>query len=83
MANTSTQSQQRSQQQLRRAAYIHVSDLITSGCFNDIDHEKLEREFARVNDREREENPAVPTPPPAKKMDTRFSQKRHGFNICW
>ena len=90
MAETSTQSQQRSQQHLRRAKYIHVSDLITS-VYN-IDHEQLEKELARAN-MERE-NPAAEESGnrrsgsvPAE-LDTGASQKRlqpprGGFNLCW
>ena len=43
---TQSTSQQTEQQPLRRATYVHVSDLISA--YN-IDHVQLEREIARVN----------------------------------
>ena len=90
MAETSTQSQQRSQQHLRRAKYIHVSDLISS--FYNFDNEQFESELARVN-MERE-NPAAEECGNRRaasvyaELDTGSSQRRlrapkDGFNICW
>jgi len=43
---TQSTSQQTERQPLRRATYVHVSDLISA--YN-IDHVQLEREIARVN----------------------------------
>jgi hypothetical protein len=43
---TNRPQQQQQQQQLRRAVYIHVSDL--TNAYN-IDHARLEEELARVN----------------------------------
>jgi hypothetical protein len=84
-------NQPRPQQPLRRAVYIHVSDL--TSAYN-IDHARLEEELARVK-RDREKIVAsnegsgagattgsIPT-----ELDTSLSQKRlqpprSGFNLC-
>lgn len=81
------QQQAQPQPQLRRAVYIHVSDL--TSAYN-IDHAKLEEELNRVK-AEREKPPeaagdrglgGVPT-----ELDTGASQRRlqpprAGYNLC-
>jgi hypothetical protein len=89
-------NQPRPQQQLRRAVYIHVSDL--TNAYN-IDHARLEEELARVK-KNRETafanegsgtggsggvNAATGSIPT--ELDTSLSQKRlqpprNGFNLC-
>jgi hypothetical protein len=84
-------NQPRPQQPLRRAVYIHVSDL--TNAYN-IDHARLEEELARVK-KDREvaisnegtsgtgtTTGSIPT-----ELDTSLSQKRlqpprSGFNLC-
>lgn len=87
------QSQQQQQQQpqsrppLRRAVYVHVSDLTTS-AYN-IDHKKLEEELARVQTSKQpaksaKQHQPLPTDeetvaaPPQK----RLQPPRGGFNLC-
>ena len=88
MPNTSTKYHERSKQQLRRAVYNHVSDL--TSAYN-VDHEKIESEFARVN-MERE-NPAAAalelfdslrlSSVPSEFETGRLHPPRGGFNLCW
>jgi hypothetical protein len=78
-------------QQLRRAVYIHVSDL--TNAYN-IDHARLEEELARVK-RDREttftnesaSGTGTTTGSIPMELDTSLSQKRlqpprSGFNLC-
>lgn len=65
---------------LRRAAYIHVSDLMNA--YN-IDHVRLEEELSRVKElqaKPNEERVGIPT-----ELDTnqkRLQPPRGGFNAC-
>jgi len=89
MTKSSKKFQQCPQQHLRRAKYIHVSDLITS-VYN-VDNEQLENELARVNIER--ENPAPEESGNRRaasvyaELDTGGSQRRlrppkDGFNLC-
>lgn len=83
--------QQQVQQQLRRAVYVHVSDL--TSAYN-IDHARLEEELARVKAEERAREAEVDTTASVKMMggvpaelDTGASQRRlqpprAGYNLC-
>jgi replication factor A1 len=72
---------------LRRAVYVHVSDLISS--YN-IDHARLEEELARVKaDSEKPEEDTSPSRPGGlpTELDTSYPQKRlqpprGGYNLC-
>lgn len=71
--------------QLRRATYVHVSDL--TGVY-DIDHAKLEAELARVKiDSESPNENAnafsgVPTDVETGTSQKRLQPPRAGFNLC-
>lgn len=95
MADITQQQQQQSRFPLRRAVYVHVSDL--TNAYN-IDHPKLEHELAKVNEgneenaipEEREESDlstgdgensvsSVPMPQTRRKS---LHAPRAGFNLC-
>ena len=66
---------------LRRAIYIHVSDIMNA--YN-IDHMKLEEELARVLEESKSQSETKGIP---KELDTSLSSKRlqvprEGFNTC-
>jgi hypothetical protein len=73
-------------QQLRRAVYIHVSDL--TNAYN-IDHARLEEELARARDDflPKDKSGASASGSIPTELDTSLSQKRlqpprGGFNLC-
>jgi len=80
-------NQQQPRPQLRRAVYIHVSDL--TSAYN-IDHAKLEEELKRV--KAEQEKPPTPDAAAARlgvptELDTGASQRRlqpprAGYNLC-
>lgn len=74
------------QQQLRRAVYVHVSDL--TSAYN-IDHAMLEEELARVKaDQQQQQFPAVsvlgavPTELDTGASHRRLQPPRIGYNLC-
>lgn len=88
-APDTTMQQQQQQQQaprppLRRATYIHVSDL--TSAYN-IDHKKLEQELSRVKVENGESSPTEASQLPDEASVTSIPQKRlqpprAGFNLC-
>ena len=72
------------QVRLRRAVYVHVSDLTSA---YDIDHQKLEEELSRVRAKSAA-LASVPTAAPPDDLDTssypqkRLQPPRGGYNLC-
>ena len=71
------------QVRLRRAVYVHVSDLTSA---YDIDHRKLEEELSRVR-AENSASPAVAATAPEDIDTSSYPQKclqppRGGYNLC-
>ena len=66
---------------LRRANYIHISDLMNA--YN-IDHSRLEDEFQRANEHQTEsaKNLGVPTELDTSARQKRLQPPREGFNAC-
>jgi hypothetical protein len=69
---------------LRRAVYIHVSDL--TSAYN-IDHGRLEHELARVNDETKNKFFETPLQGVPTELDTGANQRRlppprTGYNLC-
>jgi hypothetical protein len=89
--SSGTQPQQGGQVRLRRAVYIHVSDLTSA---YDIDHAKLEQELSRVRGAqqptEAPEQQAAAAAEGQADLDTetssypqkRLSPPRGGYNLC-
>lgn len=83
-----TQHQQQHQQQparppLRRAVYVHVSDL--TSAYN-IDHKKLEQELARVQSRKVDAAASHPSQTDEVSVvsvpQKRLQPPRGGYNLC-
>lgn len=73
------------QVRLRRAVYVHVSDLTSA---YDIDHRKLEEELTRVRSASSSDEPAAAAPTTTEDIDTssypqkRLQPPRGGYNLC-
>lgn len=65
--------------QLRRAVYVHVSDLLSA--YN-IDHSKLEEELHRVKAHRDAEPLGVPTELDTNSNPKKLQPPRGGFNLC-
>lgn len=83
MMNESNQQAKPSRPPLRRAVYVHISDL--TSAYN-IDHKKLEEELSRVQIESDPTNvsaePASDDASVASISQKRLQPPRAGFNLC-